>query len=211
MRPSLWNRLRDRRCLHSVARSTCLVSMSATFSEPRTFTNLKSLDLTRSCTHKSAVAKCLILPRPRRRHMHTAAVESVPIVMSHVRPRSFATEISPMDIDAPLVIPPNSASPEDNVTVLWVRLQCLMRCPPRRAAPPEVDLRVDKQPAKSVSTEAKMESPHFWNPNFQTSLGTPIKYRISLLRASTACPFGWATHRQSSLVQNERSGRFRAN
>ena len=79
--------------------------MSATFSEPRTFSSLKSLDLTLSCTHKSAVAKCRILPKPRRRVIPIAAVESVLMVRDQEIPKSLAIEMSPRLLDAPLHIP----------------------------------------------------------------------------------------------------------
>ena len=114
-------------CLAKVHLSTCLVKMLAALSAPKTFTREKYPDRIRSWTHKSAVARCLIFPEPRRRHMPTAAVESVCNVKSNVRPRSLASDKSPSDVEAPLVIPPSSASAEDKVTTLWVTLQCLRR------------------------------------------------------------------------------------
>ena len=49
--------------------------------------------------------------------------------------------------------PPSSASAELRVTVLCVLDQCLMRWPPLRVRPPEVERLVEGHPAKSVSTE----------------------------------------------------------
>ena len=78
------------------------------------------------------------------------------------------------------------------------------------AAPPDVLLLVDKQPAKSVSTDVVRTLVMGWNWNSQTTRGVPIRYRVSLFNASIACPFGEAKHRQSSFVANATSRRPRA-
>ena len=75
------------------------------------------------------------------------------MMMSHVKPKSDATDLSPIELDEPRVIPPSSASALDSVTVVWVIDQWRIRWEPRIAAPPEVLLRVDRHPAKSVSTD----------------------------------------------------------
>ena len=145
-------RPKDKRCLERVFLSTCFVRMSEVFSDPGTFLKPKSLVLSLSWTQRSAVARCLIRPRPLLRHMPIAAVASVLIIKVHERPKSFATVCNPSAVDAPRQIPFSSASAELRVTVVWVELQCLIRWRPRRHTPPDVDLLVDKQPAKSVST-----------------------------------------------------------
>ena len=84
-------------------------------------------------------------------------------------------ERSPRDIDEPLQIPLSSASAEESVTVDWVTLQCFSRWWPLRATPPEVDLLVERQPAKSVSTWEIRWSVFCWKGKCQTNLGTPTR------------------------------------
>ena len=197
-------------CLRCMLLSRYFVNMSATLSVPKTFMSAKSFVQRWSCTHKFAAARCRMFPRPLRRQIPTAAVESVWRTRDHVNPRSAATDLSPMEMDAPRVIPPSSASALDSVTVPCVMLQCRKRCEPLMAAPPEVLRLVDKHPAKSVSTDVVMVSVEDWNPNCQTMRLVPIKYRVSLRKAFMACSFGLAKHRQSSFVAKEMSGRSRA-
>ena len=64
-------------CFSMVSLRMCFVSISAGLSTPNTLVSLKSPFLSRSCIQRSAVCKCRILPRPRRRHMPIAAVASV--------------------------------------------------------------------------------------------------------------------------------------
>ena len=152
-RPSSKCNSRAVRCFSKVCRSTCLVNLSEVFSAPGILTKEKSPALSRSCVHRSAVARCLILPRPRRRHTPMAAMASVCTFRFHENPRSCAMEIKPREMPVPLQIPMSSYSPDDNVTVLWVTDQCFSRCLPRRATPPEVDRRAARHHAKSVSTD----------------------------------------------------------
>ena len=58
-------------------------------------------------------------------------------------------------LPAPLTTPASSASPELNAMTFCVVAQCLITWAPRQQMPPEVDLRVVMQPAKSVSTQAR--------------------------------------------------------
>eukprot|EP00969_Alexandrium_andersonii_P047109 2067079-Alexandrium_andersonii.AAC.1 len=53
---------------------------------------------------------------------------------------------------APLTMPASSASPELKAMVFCVVDHCLMSRAPRTRAPPHVEPRVRKHPAKSVST-----------------------------------------------------------
>ena len=101
-----------------ISLGTCLVSMSAGFSVPGTFVSLKSPRRTRSCTHKSAVARWRIFPNPRRRQMPMAAVASVRTSSSTGIPRSMAKDCKPRPMDAPRHMPPSSASPELSATVV---------------------------------------------------------------------------------------------
>eukprot|EP00969_Alexandrium_andersonii_P251083 11097755-Alexandrium_andersonii.AAC.1 len=53
---------------------------------------------------------------------------------------------------APLTMPASSACPELKAMVFCVVDQCLMARRPRTHTPPQVDRRVRKHPAKSMST-----------------------------------------------------------
>ena len=140
------------RCLFIRGRATYLVSMSLGFISPAIFSREKSLFRTLSCTQRSAVARWRILPNPRRRQMPMAAVASVLTLRVHPCPKSLAMACRPREMEEPLQIPVSSASPEERLTVLCVCDQCLITCEPLLLMPPDVDLRVCKQPAKSVST-----------------------------------------------------------
>ena len=107
-------------------------------------------------------------------------------------PKSRATEIRPRAVDVPRHIPTSSASPDDKVTVDCVWDQWRSKWPPRRTSPPEVDRRVSRQPAKSVSTEATSLDTRGWRLNTQTDLGFPSKYRTSLWGQNTAAVVGAA-------------------
>ena len=76
-RPLSYESPKALQCFISNGLSTCFVSMSAGLSAPRTFTSLKSPFRMRSCIQRSAVARCLTLPRPLRLQMPMAAVASV--------------------------------------------------------------------------------------------------------------------------------------
>ena len=141
-RPLSWDRPRAVMCFEIKSRATCLVNMSAGLSAPAILSNEKSPFRMRSCIHKSAVARCLTLPKPRRREMPMAAVASDITLRDKDMPRSVAMVWRPSPCAAPLEIPVNSASADDNATVDCVVDQCLIRCRPLYAAPPEVDLRV---------------------------------------------------------------------
>eukprot|EP00969_Alexandrium_andersonii_P359326 15452933-Alexandrium_andersonii.AAC.1 len=56
-------------------------------------------------------------------------------------------------------MPASSASPELNAMVFWVVDQCLMAHEPRTHAPPHVERRVCKRPAKSASTYTRRGAP----------------------------------------------------
>ena len=105
-------------CLFMMTLSTCLVNMSDGLSAPGILVNLKSFLRRRSWIHRSAVAKCLTFPRPRRLAIPIAAVASVMIVSCNLMPRSAARDCKPSDWAAPLHIPVNSASAELSATVV---------------------------------------------------------------------------------------------
>ena len=79
------------------------------------------------------------------------AVESVQTLSLYFAPKSLSSDRIPIPAAVAVVTPTISASPEDNEIDGWVLLQDLRRCPPSIAQPPEVDLRVRRQPAQSVS------------------------------------------------------------
>eukprot|EP00969_Alexandrium_andersonii_P096412 4256739-Alexandrium_andersonii.AAC.1 len=60
---------------------------------------------------------------------------------------------------APFAIPTSSASPELSAIVFWVAGQHLIARGPHVAAPPRVDRRVARRPAKSVSACAVARGP----------------------------------------------------
>ena len=64
---------------------------------------------------------------------------------------SFASAWIPRACAIPAPIPDSSASLELSAIAVWVFDQCLTNAPPTSAQPPEVDLLVTAQPAKSVS------------------------------------------------------------
>ena len=131
-----------RMCFIMMSLVTCFVRISDGFSDPGTFVSLKSPRRTRSWTHISAVAKCLIFPRPLLQHMPMAAVASVKTSRSRDTPISQAKDCSSRPIDASRQIPPSSASPELRATVVCVTDQCLIQWLPLIATPPDVDRRV---------------------------------------------------------------------
>eukprot|EP00969_Alexandrium_andersonii_P212218 9371659-Alexandrium_andersonii.AAC.1 len=65
-----------------------------------------------------------------------------------------------------------------------------MACNPRTRAPPHVDLRVSRRPAKTAST-----------------YGRTIRYRTSLASAAQSVVVGAAILRQRSVVASPKSGR----
>ena len=141
-RPQSWKKLIVLRWRSRVCRSTYLVRTSAGLWVPKILCKENYFSRSFSCTHKSAVARCLILPRPRLRQIPMAAAASVWISRASCTPRSLANEIMPKPWDAPRQIPPSSASALDRDTVLCVLDQCFRRWPPLIRSPPEVDLRV---------------------------------------------------------------------
>ena len=126
-RPLSYDNPRALQCFNNKGLSTCLVSMSAGFSAPSTLESLKSPFLMRSCTHRSAVAKCRTFPSPLLRHIPIAAVASVRTDKFRLMPKSLAMVCRPNPWAAPLQIPVSSASAELNATVACVVDQCLMR------------------------------------------------------------------------------------
>eukprot|EP00969_Alexandrium_andersonii_P157819 6974940-Alexandrium_andersonii.AAC.1 len=71
----------------------------------------------------------------------------------------MATGAMPVPSAAPLTMPANSTSPELSAIVFCVVGQRFMVCTPRTQTPPRVDRRVRKRPAKSASTNARIEAP----------------------------------------------------
>ena len=140
------------RAMSSTLRSTYFVMMSAGVSAPKTFWRVICFERILSCTHKSVQSKWRILPRPFRLAMPIAAVASDQMFMETCQPRSRSKDCKPSAWAQPAAMPCSSASPLDNEIVLCVLDQCLTRQRPNCAVPPEVDRRVDAQPAKSVST-----------------------------------------------------------
>eukprot|EP00969_Alexandrium_andersonii_P135200 5980813-Alexandrium_andersonii.AAC.1 len=67
--------------------------------------------------------------------------------------KSRATDTSRNPSADPLAIPASSASPELRAIVFWVVDKCLITREPHRAASPQVERRVVRQPAKSVSAK----------------------------------------------------------
>ena len=139
---------------------TCFVQMSPGFSVPGCLNNLMTLFRILSWTHNCPVARWRTLPIPVRLQMPMAALKSVLICTTIFAPKSSAKLCSPKASLAPFTMPCSSASPEDNARVFWVVAQCLTRCEPYKRHPPEVLLRVSRQPAKSVSTKAVMAPSH---------------------------------------------------
>ena len=82
------------------------------------FTKEESFVFKRSWTQRSAAAWWHVLQRPRRLRVHTAAIQSVWIVTCQLQLNSEAIERSPIEFDAPRVIPPSLASALDMVTVV---------------------------------------------------------------------------------------------
>ena len=89
-RPLSYDNPRALQCFNSKGLSTCFVSMSAGFSAPGTLESLKSPFLMRSCTHRSAVAKCRTFPSPLLRQIPIAAVASVRTDKFKLMPKSLA-------------------------------------------------------------------------------------------------------------------------
>ena len=133
------------------SRPMCLVPRSAGLSLPGHFSSVIRPCLTSCWTHRSATARCRILPNPLLLQMPIAAAESAYRRMCTCIPKSAARLRKPMASAVPFTIPASSASPELKVKTFWVELQCLMAPPSIAATPPLVDFRVTLHPAQSES------------------------------------------------------------
>ena len=139
-------------CLSKTYRERYFVSASAGFASPWTLNNRKSPRRRPSWTHSRPTARCLTRQISAHLQIPTAAAESVRKLKVMLKPRSRPILWIPSASVVPLTIPHSSASAELSVTAFCVELQCLIRCEPLIAAPPEVLRRVAKHPAKSVCT-----------------------------------------------------------
>eukprot|EP00969_Alexandrium_andersonii_P007522 327076-Alexandrium_andersonii.AAC.1 len=75
------------------------------------------------------------------------------------KPRSMAIEAMPTPSAAPFMLPANSAPPELSAIIFCVVDQRFVVCAPRTQAPPRVDRRARKHPAKPVPRISRIAAP----------------------------------------------------
>ena len=133
----------------SVGLTVHLVSTPAFF-WPQHFEEFELLLAYFSCLHRSPTAKCLISPRPRRLELQIAAEERERLCNIREIHKSAAMMIKQGPTDAPLTMPPKSASSLLRAMVVCVADQCFSVALPSMSTP-LVLLRVVRHPATSVS------------------------------------------------------------
>ena len=139
-----------------LARSKNLVITSATFLSPRTFFKFTRPSCASDWTHRSFTSRCLTRPRPRVEAKDFAAAASVPTVRRALTPISLNAVCMASPRDEPSAIAYDSASAEEVATTFCVDDQLLSGCRPNISKPPEVDFRVTRHPAQSLSTTARI-------------------------------------------------------
>ena len=146
--PLSGHKCHDEVCFWISSLVTCFVNRSPEFWAPGCLNISKSSAWSRCWIHSWPTTRCLTFPSPSRRQMPMADDESAFRLRSHLVPRSVNTRCTPKPSHAPFRIPKSSASPLDKARVFWVVDQCLTRCHPNMAQPPDVDFRVATLPAK---------------------------------------------------------------
>eukprot|EP00969_Alexandrium_andersonii_P010973 477648-Alexandrium_andersonii.AAC.1 len=107
--------------------------------------------------------------------MPIAALLSAQTSREAANSTSWAMATKPRPSAAPSTMPASSASPELNAMVFCVVAQCLVAHRPRTHAPPHVERRARKHPAKSASTYTQRGAPSPCHGRWQTHLGRTIR------------------------------------
>jgi hypothetical protein len=119
-----------------------IVSISAGFASPSTFTKRISPAALLAWTHRSATATWRTLPSPSRFSIPMAALASEQPIKPAVMPKAASRDLTPSASVEPLTMAANSASPVDSATIISV-LPDVFRVPePQVTAPPLFELRV---------------------------------------------------------------------
>ena len=103
--------------------------------------------------------------------------------------------------------PPNSASPELRLILVWVDDQCLLVCWPSITTPPEVDFAVDLHPAQSLSVKVSTFDGVYCHWKSWHARGAQRRYLPILFRSIQSVSFGTAIFLLASVAANKMSGR----